>query len=96
MDESETILLRSGGLCGCLKSKRQPRRSSDWFDQTIEIFGEPNTKPVAQFSVDRNRVYVDEPIIYTDESFDPDGDEIVEWNWQNKKRDIFHPGHLLC
>lgn len=75
-----------------LKVKDSRGAWSDWFDQTIEIFGEPNTKPVAQFSVDRNRVYVDEPIIYTDESFDPDGDEIVEWNWQNKKETFSTPG----
>ncbi|MEN3005510.1 copper amine oxidase N-terminal domain-containing protein [Dehalobacterium formicoaceticum] len=75
-----------------LKVKDSRGTWSEWFEQTIEIIGEPNTKPVALFSTDRTKVYVDEPILYTDESFDPDGDEIVEWNWQNKKDSFAIPG----
>jgi len=65
---------------------------SDWFEQTIEVSAHPNTKPVAQFLPDNFKVFVDQPIIYSDQSYDPDGDEIVEWNWQNRKDSFSKPG----
>lgn len=75
-----------------LKVKDSRGTWSQWFEQTIEVSEEPNTKPVAQFFLDQYKVYVDEPVTYTDQSFDPDGDEIVEWNWQNQKDSFSQPG----
>ncbi|MGI6685460.1 MAG: stalk domain-containing protein [Bacillota bacterium] len=75
-----------------LKVKDSRGKWSEWYNQTIEVSAEPNTKPVAQFLPDNYKVFVDQPIIYTDQSYDPDGDEIVEWNWQNKKESFSQPG----
>ncbi|MEL7568713.1 MAG: stalk domain-containing protein, partial [Dehalobacterium sp.] len=65
---------------------------SDWYEETIEVSAEPNSKPVAQFFPDSYRVFVDQPITYTDESYDPDEDEIVDWLWENRKDSFSTPG----
>lgn len=75
-----------------LKVKDSRGTWSEWFEQVVEVSAEPNEKPVARFFPDNYKVYVDQPIIYTDESYDPDGDEIVEWNWQNRKESFSQPG----
>ncbi|HHT64049.1 MAG TPA: hypothetical protein GXZ75_10260 [Clostridia bacterium] len=75
-----------------LKVKDSRGAWSEWFEQVVEVSAEPNKKPVARFFPDNYKVYVDQPIIYTDESYDPDGDEIVEWNWQNRKESFSQPG----
>ncbi|WP_028548356.1 copper amine oxidase N-terminal domain-containing protein [Paenibacillus sp. UNC451MF] len=52
----------------------------------------PNTKPIAQFSVNKEKYRLGEPIIYSDTSFDPDGDAITSVNWTGKAEAIFEPG----
>ncbi|WP_282935304.1 copper amine oxidase N-terminal domain-containing protein [Paenibacillus sp. RC67] len=52
----------------------------------------PNTKPIAQFSVNKDKYRLGEPIIYSDTSYDPDGDAITSVNWTGKAEAIFEPG----
>lgn len=65
---------------------------SDWHEETIEISNQPNVNPVAQFSVENNKVFVGQPVLYQDLSFDPDGDEIVDWVWENRQESFSVPG----
>jgi PKD repeat protein len=57
-----------------------------------EEISPPNLPPVASFSVDKQVVKQGETVNYQDKSFDPDGDLIVTYNWQGKKRAFFTPG----
>ena len=75
-----------------LKVKDSRGAWSQWYEQIIEVSAAPNNQPVAQFITDNQKVFVDQPIVYTDLSYDPDGDEIVEWNWQNRKDSFSQPG----
>jgi len=52
----------------------------------------PNLPPVAGFSVDKQVVKQGETVNYQDKSFDPDGDLILTYHWQGKKRAFFTPG----
>lgn len=52
----------------------------------------PNLPPVANFSVDKQVVKQGETVNYLDTSFDPDGDLILTYQWQGKKRAFFTPG----
>jgi hypothetical protein len=52
----------------------------------------PNTKPVAKFTVNKNSYRLGEPIIYTNASFDPDGDTIKGIEWTGNAEAIFQPG----
>ena len=52
----------------------------------------PNLPPIASFSVDKQVVKQGETVNYQDRSFDPDGDLIVTYNWQGKKRAFFTSG----
>ncbi|MBE1441992.1 stalk domain-containing protein [Paenibacillus sp. OAS669] len=52
----------------------------------------PNTKPIAQFSVNKDKYRLGEPIIYSNTSYDPDGDAITSVNWTGNAEAIFEPG----
>ncbi|MEK3723402.1 copper amine oxidase N-terminal domain-containing protein [Paenibacillus sp. FSL H8-0034] len=52
----------------------------------------PNTKPVARFSVNKKSYRLGEPIIYSNTSYDPDGDTIKNVEWTGKAEAIFQPG----
>lgn len=65
---------------------------SDWYSQKIEVTEKPNQPPVAKFSVNRTKVNQGETVVFTDKSFDPDGDEITEYRWTGKKRAYFSEG----
>lgn len=52
----------------------------------------PNTKPVARFSVNKKSYRMGEPIIYSNTSYDPDGDTIKNVEWTGKAEAIFQPG----
>ncbi|KFI35007.1 hypothetical protein HY02_03030, partial [Peptococcaceae bacterium SCADC1_2_3] len=52
----------------------------------------PNLPPIASFSVDKQVVKQGETVNYQDRIFDPDGDLIVTYNWQGKKRALFTSG----
>jgi len=65
---------------------------SDWYEQTVEISPTRNQPPVARFSLEANKVFVDEPVQFFDSSYDPDGDEIVDWQWENRKESYDTPG----
>lgn len=52
----------------------------------------PNRPPVAKFSVNKTTVAQGETVIYTDESYDPDGDKLVAEQWTGRKRAFFQPG----
>lgn len=52
----------------------------------------PNNPPVAKFRVEKNYVVQGERVEYIDESYDPDGDKIVEVKWTGKLPIFFQPG----
>jgi hypothetical protein len=52
----------------------------------------PNTKPVAKFTLNKQSYRLGEPIVYTDASYDPDGDAIKGVEWTGKAEAIFQPG----
>ncbi|MCR8631754.1 copper amine oxidase N-terminal domain-containing protein [Paenibacillus radicis (ex Xue et al. 2023)] len=52
----------------------------------------PNAKPIAKFSVNKERYRLGEPIYYSDLSYDPDGDAITKVDWTGKADTIFEPG----
>jgi len=79
-----------------LKVKDSRGQWSDWYEQTIEVAAHPNTMPVASFSLDSSKVYVGDPVTYTDTSYDPDeGDEIVDRVWANRKDSFSQPGEYF-
>ncbi|MGM9571296.1 MAG: hypothetical protein ACI3ZR_03675 [bacterium] len=51
-----------------------------------------NTLPIARFSVEKRFLDLNEKVIYHDESYDPDGDTIVEWDWQGREDYFSEPG----
>lgn len=52
----------------------------------------PNKPPIAKLRVESNYVIQGERINYIDESYDPDGDKIVEVKWTGKQAFFFQPG----
>lgn len=52
----------------------------------------PNRPPVARFEIEKTTVAQGETVIYRDESYDPDGDGLVEVKWTGKQRAFFKPG----
>jgi len=52
----------------------------------------PNNPPIAKFTVAKNYVVQGEKIIYIDESYDPDGDKIVEVKWTGRQSSFFQAG----
>lgn len=75
-----------------LKVKDSRGAWSDWHYQSIEIIDKPNTMPVANFTLDVSKAYVDQVVKYTDNSSDPDGEEIVDWIWKNRNESFKAPG----
>lgn len=65
---------------------------SDWFSQNIEVVEKPNQAPVARFTVSKVRVDQGVTVTFNDESYDPDNDEIVEFQWSGKQRAYFKEG----
>lgn len=57
---------------------------SDPFYQTVEVIP-ANQKPIASFDFTHNPAPKDVELGYIDNSYDPDGDPIVAWEWQYKK-----------
>ena len=51
-----------------------------------------NNPPIAKFRVEKNYVVQGEKIQYIDESYDPDGDKIVEVKWTGRLSSFFQPG----
>lgn len=58
----------------------------------VEVLPPPNRPPVARFQVTKTVVAQGERIDYVDDSYDPDGDEIVEREWTNKREVFFTAG----
>lgn len=56
---------------------------SDPSSLTLKVIA-GNTKPVARFTINPNPVPLDSTVVYTDNSYDPDGDPIVAREWQMK------------
>jgi len=56
---------------------------SDWFSRILHVI-QGNQKPVARFTISPNPAVADEPVIYNDTSYDPDGAGISERVWQVK------------
>jgi hypothetical protein len=52
----------------------------------------PNSKPIAKFAVNKQTYRLGEPIVYTDLSYDPDGDAIKGVEWTGKAEAIYEPG----
>ncbi len=52
----------------------------------------PNRPPVARFEIEKTTVAQGETVIYRDESYDPDGDNLVEAKWNGNRRAFFKPG----
>lgn len=52
----------------------------------------PNQPPVAEFEVSKDTVAQGETVVYTDTSFDPDGDELTQAKWTGNERAFFAPG----
>lgn len=52
----------------------------------------PNRPPVAEFTVQKDVVAQGETVIYEDQSYDPDGDQITEIKWNGKVEAFFEPG----
>jgi PKD repeat protein len=75
-----------------LKVKDSKGAWSDWFEQTIEVSDQPNSPPVAQFTTDNTKVFVGQTVTYSDQSYDPDGDEIVDRVWENRQDSFSAPG----
>lgn len=57
---------------------------SEPYYQTVQVIPD-NTPPVARFTVQPNPVYDCDPVIYTDTSYDPDGDPIIAREWRISK-----------
>lgn len=70
-----------------LRVKDQPALSqmtpkwSEWYTQSLTVVA-GNQKPVARFTVAPNPALTDEPVTYTDTSYDPEGAGIAERVWQ--------------
>jgi len=58
----------------------------------VEVLPPPNRPPVARFEVTKTVVAQGERIDYVDDSYDPDGDALVERVWENKREAFFVPG----
>lgn len=54
---------------------------SSWYSYVLHVI-DGNHKPVARFTVTPNPAITDEPVTYTDTSYDPDGAGIAERVWQ--------------
>lgn len=52
----------------------------------------PNQPPVARFEIEKTTVAQGETVVYRDESYDPDGDRLVETRWTGRQRAFFKPG----
>ena len=61
-------------------------------DIYIDHLPPPNRPPVAAFTVAKDTVDQGETVIYEDQSYDPDGDEITELNWDGLAQAFFEPG----
>ncbi len=58
----------------------------------IKLSPPPNLPPEAQFEILNDTVAQGETVIYTENSSDPDDDELVERKWIGKQRAFFAPG----
>lgn len=67
-----------------LRVKNSQNRWSEPYYQTVEVIAQ-NRPPVARFTVSPNPLPLDVLPTYKDESYDPDGDPIVAWEWQYQK-----------
>lgn len=67
-----------------LRVKNSQNRWSEPYYQTVEVIAQ-NRPPVARFTVSPNPLPLDVSPTYKDESYDPDGDPIVAWEWQYQK-----------
>ncbi|MCR4418912.1 MAG: copper amine oxidase N-terminal domain-containing protein [Clostridia bacterium] len=59
---------------------------------TIEVLPPPNRAPVARFQVSKTVVAQGERVEYVDDSYDPDGDDLVQKEWQGRREVFFAPG----
>lgn len=59
---------------------------------TVVVLPPPNRPPVARFQVSKAVVAQGERLTFADDSFDPDGDAIVERVWDGREEVFFSPG----
>jgi hypothetical protein len=52
----------------------------------------PNSRPIAKFAVNKQTYRLGEPIVYSDLSYDPDGDAVKGVEWTGKADAIYEPG----
>lgn len=60
--------------------------------QVIEVLPPAAAPPVALFQVSKPVVKQGETVFFTDLSYDPRGEEIVDWEWVNRQPAYFSPG----
>lgn len=66
---------------------------SEPVSRTIKVLPPPdNQPPVARFRVAKSTVAQGETVTYYDESYDPNGDALVEYQWEGNQRAFFAPG----
>lgn len=53
-----------------------------------------NKEPVATLSTEKDAYEVGEQVVYVAEAEDPDGDEIVDWQWENHQEYFEEPGEI--
>lgn len=69
-----------------LRVKDQPKSPkfeplwSNWVEKSFTVLP-ANQKPIARFTVSPNPVAADEPVTYSESSYDPEGKQIVEKIW---------------
>lgn len=70
-----------------LVSLRVKDKEGVWSDPYIKVISTAaeNLPPIAMFTVDPSTQIVNKPINITDQSYDPNGDPIAEWQWRVKK-----------
>lgn len=61
----------------------------------VKVAPLPGRPPVARFWVDKAVVAQGETVSYMDGSYDPDGDAIINYQWEGRQRAFFEPGEKV-
>ncbi|MFE4711112.1 stalk domain-containing protein [Paenibacillus sp. NPDC056722] len=65
---------------------------SNPYSVTINVL-QPNQPPVANFTTDKDEYKMGEPVVITDHSYDPEGEELTA-EWSNRALAYFNPGPI--